>query len=296
MTEGAPRTGAPRDVPPPRPVPAPASPPATAESPLVRAARAIAEAVAGLAGPDGGRPVGTPVRDVLGAMAAAAAGAFGSAGPPNPADHPGSASGDARTPSALVGDLLAAAAPRLPIRDRARLRSAYPGATDEQIAEALVERAARATSRIGAAAGGLTAAHALAPPTLLAVPVELGVETVLVAAVEVALIGELHELHGRPAAGDAAARAQAYLGSWSGIRGAGGAGRPGVGSLLGAAGVRALRRRASRRMAGVLPSAAPLVGAALSGRENRRATEALARRVLAELRDRPEARGGTTAS
>ena len=58
-------------------------------------------------------------------------------------------------PAALLGDLLAAAAPRLPIRDAARLRRAYPGATDDEIADALVARAARLTSGIGAATGGL---------------------------------------------------------------------------------------------------------------------------------------------
>jgi hypothetical protein len=59
----------------------------------------------------------------------------------------------------------------------------------------------------------------------------------------------------------------------------------GLGSLLGTAGVRALRRRVTRRLAGAVPSAAPfLIGAAIAGRSNRRATETLARRVLTELR------------
>ncbi|WP_346619057.1 hypothetical protein [Blastococcus montanus] len=293
MTEDPARTGAPRDVPPPRPVVSPATAVPADESPLARAGRAVADAVAGLAGGGGERSAAGGLRNVVGAVAGAVAGAFTGA-PPAGGTAAGTddrrPAGEARNPGAILGDLLAAAAPRLPIRDRARLRAALPGASDEEIAEALVQRAARMTSGIGAATGGLSAAHWFAPPSLLAVPLELGAETVLTAAVEVVLIGELHELHGRPAPGDAAARAQAYLGSWSAQRAVTGPGGAGLGNLLGTAGMRALRRRMTRRLAGAVPSAAPfLVGAALAGRGNRRATETLARRVLADLRDRPRA-------
>jgi hypothetical protein len=60
---------------------------------------------------------------------------------------------------------------------------------------------------------------------------------------------------------------------------------PGLVSVLGSAGLHALRRRLTRRVARSVPSAAPFfLGAALGGRGNRKATEALARRVLADLR------------
>lgn len=304
MSEHETRTGAPRDVPPPRPV----APPATAAVPaeetgLGRAARALAEAVAGLVGTSGpaddGRPTGSGDRrsaaaglgDVIAAVAGAVGGAFGpgrgadtapSSGPTASAGEP---SPGERSPGALLGDLLAAAAPRLPIRDRSRLRRVYPGASDAEIADQLVARAARMTGGIGAATGGLSAAHWFAPPSLLALPLELGAETVLIAAVEVVLIGELHELHGRPAGGDARERAAAYLAGWSAQRSVDGAAAAGLGSLLGSAGIRALRRRVTRRLAGNVPSAAPLlIGAALANRGNRRATEALAAKVLADLR------------
>jgi hypothetical protein len=298
MTEHGTRTGAPRDVPPPRPVAPPATAVPAEETGLGRAARALAEAVAGLVGTsgpaDGGRTPGSGERrsaasglsDVIAAVAGAVGGAFGSGRAADAAPPPGPAapSGD-RTPGALLGDLLAAAAPRLPIRDAARLRRAYPGASDREIADQLVARAARMTGGIGAATGGLSAAHWFAPPSLLALPLELGAETVLIAAVEVVLIGELHELHGQPAAGDARERAAAYLASWSAQRSVEGAGAAGLGSLLGTAGVRALRRRVTRRLAGNATSAAPLLlGAALANRGNRRATEALAGKVLADLR------------
>ncbi|MDP5182582.1 hypothetical protein QOZ88_08015 [Blastococcus sp. BMG 814] len=288
MTDGS-RTGAPRDVPPPRPVAQQDASATAEESPLARAGRAIADAVAGLTGGSADRSAGGGLRDVVAAVAGAVAGAFGSGTQPSPGPSGARVTDKAGgAPGALLGDLLAAAAPRLPIRDREKLRAAHPGMGDEEIAEVLVQRAARATSGIGAATGGLSAAHWFAPPSLLAVPLELGAETVLVAAVEVVLIGELHELHGRRAPGDAAARAQAYLAGWSEQRAVRDGGVAGLGAVLGAAGVRALRRRLTRRLAGALPAAAPfLVGAALSGRGNRRATEGLARRILDDLRDPP---------
>jgi hypothetical protein len=304
MNDGTYRTGAPRDVPPPRPIPSP--PVVVEETGLGRAARAVAEAVAGLVGTAGGPAADPPgtgdgasrsaaagLRDVVGAVAGAVASAFGP-GPDEAANTPGSgAPSGERSPGTLISDLLAAAAPRLPIRDAARLRAAYPGMTDEEIADVLVARAARVTSRIGQAVGGLSAAHWFAPASLLALPIELGAETVLVAGVEVVLIGELHELHGRAPAGDARARAAAYLASWSGQRSVEGAGTAGLGSLLGTAGMRALSKRVTRKMAGTVPGAAPfLIGAAVAGRGNRRATENLAERVLADLRAfRPEAPG-----
>jgi hypothetical protein len=107
----------------------------------------------------------------------------------------------------------------------------------------------------------------------------------MIAAVEVVLIGELHELHGQRPPGDARERAAAYLAGWSAQRSVTGAGSVGLNSLLGSAGLRALRRRVTRRLAGNVTSAAPLLlGAALANRGNRRATEALAAKVLADLR------------
>jgi len=182
MTEYGPRTGAARDVPPPRPLAAPA--PEVVETGLGRAARALADAVAGLmgsapsssdapgrAGDGGPRSAAAGVRDVVGAVAGAVASAFGRA----PESGTPSAPPDGeRSPGALLGDLLAAAAPRLPIRDAARLRAAHPGASDDEIADALVARAARLTAGIGAATGGLSAMLWLAPATLLTLPLDLG--------------------------------------------------------------------------------------------------------------------------
>ena len=297
MSEDGRRTGAPRDVPPPRPVTVRSAHVHVEETGLGQAARALAEAVAGLLGgatgpaaagrgaSDGRRAAATGLSDVIGAVAGAVGAAFGPArGAAAPPPPPAAGVAGDHTPGALLGDLLSAAAPRLPIRDRARLRAAHPGASDAEIAAQLVSRAARMTSGIGAATGGLSAAHWFAPPSLLALPLELGAETVLIAGVEVVLIGELHELFGQPARGDARDRAAAYLASWSAQRSVSGAGTAGLGSVLGTAGVRALRRRVTRRLAGNVTTAAPfLLGAALAGRGNRRATETLAERIIADL-------------
>jgi hypothetical protein len=267
-------------------------------APFARAARALADAVGGLLGtsPDPTAPGGAPsaaggLKDVLGAVAGAAAAwrerrGASAAGSPDP-------DAGSRTPGAFLGDLLSAAAPRLPIRDRDRLRAAYPGLSDGDIAEALVARSARLTAAIGAATGGIAAAQWFATPSLLALPLQLGAETVLIAGVEVVLLGELHELHGRPAPGDARTRAAAYLASWSEQRAVDGAAAgSGLLSVLGTAGLRSVSRRLSRRMAKGIPVAAPfLLGAAVAGRGNRRATEILARRVLGDLRAAPGGRG-----
>jgi hypothetical protein len=288
----------PRDVPPTRPVGEPVEGEVVGgDTGVGAAARALADAVAGLLGGDtpagqsgnGLRAAGVKaatgvLADVVSAVAAAAR----SAG--NPGGDRGdrsAAGGGSRgfAPGGVLSDLLDAAAPRLPIRDRERLRRAHPGASDADIADALVARATRLTGAIGAATGGLAAAQWFAPPSMVAVPLELGAQTVLVAAVEVVLVGELHELAGRRPAGDARTRAGAYLTSWTNQRAVGTAGSGGLFSVIGSAGAAAVRRRITRRLARSTTSMAPLlVGATLAARGNRKATVALADKLRADLR------------
>lgn len=304
MTEHRHPTGAPRDVPPPRPVRTSAAGSSWTGAPadgagLGPAARALADAVAGLLGREpgaagtrpstGGRATATVLADVVSAVAAAARSARSPQGGAERTGRSGTGPGRGRAgrwaPGGLLSDLLDAAAPALPIRDRTRLQAAHPGATDQEIADALVARATRLTGAVGAATGGLAAAQWLAPPSLVAVPLEMGAQTVLVAAVEVVLVGELHELYRRPAPGDARERAMAYLSSWTTQRAVGTPSSRGTFSRLGQAGAQALRRRLTRRLAGSATSFAPLlVGATLSARSNQKATAALAERVLADLR------------
>ncbi|CCH89330.1 conserved protein of unknown function [Modestobacter italicus] len=296
MTEQSRRSAQPRDVPPPRPVEPVEGEVVGGETGLGPAARALADAVAGLLGRDpaadqprgasrtsaGARAATGVLSDVISAVAAAAR----SAADPGGAERDRTSTGTkgSRAPSGVLTDLLDAAAPRLPIRDRDRLRQAYPGASDAEIADALVARATKLTAGIGAAVGGLTAAQWFAPPSLIAVPLELGAQTVLVAAVEVVLVGELHELADRRAAGDAAGRARAYLTSWTTQRPVGRTGSGGLFGVISTATASAMRRQVTRRLARSTTSMAPLlVGATLAARANRKATGALADELRGEL-------------
>jgi len=306
MTEHRFPTAAPRDVPPPRPVDEPVEGEVVGgDTGLGAAARAVADAVAGLLGREtpagqtsGARRAAAGARaatGVLADVAAAVAAAAREAARPSDANASDAGRTDAgrtdarterdRAPGGLLSDLLDAAAPRLPIRDRDRLRRAHPGASDGEIADALVARATRLTGAIGAATGGLAAAHRFLPTSLLAVPLEVGAQTVLVGAVEVVLVGELHELAGQRPVGDARTRAGAYLSSWTDQRAVGSQAAGGVFATLGAAGAAALRRRITRRMARGTTSMTPLmVGATLASRANRKATVTLADRLRADLR------------
>ena len=76
-----------------------------------------------------------------------------------------------------------------------RCASSTRGSTADDLAQALISGAAKATGAVGAAGGALAAVEFAAPPTLLTAPVQLAAETLLVAAIEVKLLAELHEVY-----------------------------------------------------------------------------------------------------
>jgi len=180
----------------------------------------------------------------------------------------------------LTGQVVAMG-PRLRIRDQAALRAQFPGQSDDDIAQLLVERAARAA----AAVGGATGAWAVLP-ALPAFPVEVAAETLAVVGIEVKLVAELHEIYGMAATGSGAERARSYLGSW--------ATRKGVyqvdGGLLIIAGsplARQLSRRLAARVRRSTFSLAPLFTGAVAGvLLNRRETRRLGHQMRDELRQR----------
>ncbi len=188
----------------------------------------------------------------------------------------------------LLADVLTDAAPRLRIRDAATLRGHHPGLSDDDLADVLVRNAARTTAGFGAAVGALAAVEFVAPPTLLAAPVQLAAEMLAVAAVEVKLVAELHEILGRPASGGGAERGSAYLLSWVRQRALDPkAGAAGLSAVLGAAGKRELRSMLVRRTGRGVSKLAPfLAGAVAGGIVNRRATRSLGEKLTAELRGR----------
>jgi hypothetical protein len=180
-----------------------------------------------------------------------------------------------------MADQVVAMAPRLRVRDQAALRAQFPGRSADEIAEILIEGAARAAAATGGAAG---AASTL--PVLPAFPVEIAAETLVLVGIELKLVAELHEVYGRPAPGRFPERMSAYLASW--------AHRRGVfmieGGLIFAVGsplAQLLRRRLLARAGRSAFSLGPLLtGAAAGALFNRRETRRLGRDIQRDLRRR----------
>ncbi|WP_326576142.1 hypothetical protein OG250_10300 [Streptomyces sp. NBC_00487] len=190
-------------------------------------------------------------------------------------------SGDrARAGLAYITERIIEIAPRIPVRDLATLRAQFPGLGPEQIADKLVAGAANATSTVGAGVGA--AAMLPAPP---AMPAELAAEITGVAAVELKLIAELHEVYGARPPGNLRQRSTAYLDSWSGERGIDVTKPSTINSALGGQLKRQLRQQIMKRMVRNLPNLMPfLVGAAVGAVMNRRDTKHLAERIRKDLR------------
>ncbi|MEH1164545.1 hypothetical protein V6V47_04065 [Micromonospora sp. CPCC 205539] len=189
-------------------------------------------------------------------------------------------------------DTVTEVAPHVPVRDLATLRRHFPGLSDEALAERLIRNAARTTAGIGAAGGGVAAVEWTVAPTLLSAPVLLAAETVAVVAVELKLIGELHEIHGVELPGAGSQRAVALVHSWATQRGINPM-VPGVGAaaVLGTAARKELRDTLLRRFGRNLTTLGPfLTGAAVASFLNRRATRSMADQLQVDLRRRAIAR------
>ncbi|MBB5112344.1 hypothetical protein ACLQ2Y_00490 [Micromonospora echinospora] len=183
-------------------------------------------------------------------------------------------------------DTVAEIAPHVPIRDLATLRRHFPGLDDDALADRLVRNASRATAGVGAAGGGVAAVEWAVTPTLLSAPILLAAETVAVVAIELKLIGELHEVHRVPLPAGGTGRAVSLVQSWATQRGVNPM-MPGVGvsAVLGTAARRELRDSLMRRFGRNLTTLGPfLTGAAVAGYLNRRATRALGEQLRKDLR------------
>jgi hypothetical protein len=191
----------------------------------------------------------------------------------------GAARRGAGSGTAWLAAQVTAMAPRLRVRDQAALREQFPGQSAEDIADALIEGAARASAAAGGAAGVWAAL-----PVVPAYPVEIAAETLLVVGIEIKLIAELHEAYGAPAPGNFAERMGAYVASWAHRRGVfmipGG-----VVLTAGSPMARLLRRRLIARAGRSAFSLAPLLtGAAAGAYLNSRETRRLGREVRRDLR------------
>jgi hypothetical protein len=174
-----------------------------------------------------------------------------------------------------------AMAPKIPIRDLATLEAQHPGLDTEQLADALIIGAARASGGVGAAVGA-----AAAVPFMLTAPIELGVETMALVGIELKLIAELHEVYGMPAPGSAPQRMIAYVGSWADRRGV----RITTSGLALAVGS-PLRRKLERRLLAkasksALALAPLLTGAAAGALIDYRETRKLGHVIRDDLRNR----------
>ncbi|EPH45974.1 hypothetical protein ABT390_26945 [Streptomyces aurantiacus] len=179
-----------------------------------------------------------------------------------------------------LADRIIENAPRVPVRDLATLRKQFPGLGPEQLADKLIAGAANATSTVGAGVGA--AAMLPVPP---AMPAELAAEITGVAAIELKLIAELHEVYGRRPEGNLKERSAAYLHAWTEERGIDVAKPTSINAALGGHMKRELRQQIMKRMVRNLPNLLPfMVGAAVGAVMNRRDTKKLAERVRKDLR------------
>ncbi|MGA5605428.1 hypothetical protein ACPCUF_31120 [Streptomyces griseoincarnatus] len=186
----------------------------------------------------------------------------------------------ARAGLAHLADRVIDIAPRVPVRDLTTLREQFPGLGPEEIADRLVAGAAKATATVGAGVGA--AAMMPVPP---AMPTELAAEVTGVAAIELKLIAELHEVYGVRPAGTLAQRSTVYLNSWSQERGIEATKPSTVSAAMNSRMKRELRQRIVKRTVRNLPNLMPfLVGAAVGAVMNRRDTGKLAARIRDDLR------------
>jgi hypothetical protein len=172
-------------------------------------------------------------------------------------------------------------APRLPVRDRDKLQAQFPGKTSDEVAEALIEGASRASAAVGATIG-VWAVLPIAP----AFPAEIVTETLTLVGIEIKLIAELHEVYDMRPAGDLPGRMTAYVGAWANRRGVS-LTPGGVVLALGSPLARRLQRRLAGRAGRSAVSLGPLLtGAAAGALLNRRETRRLGHEIRDDLRKR----------
>jgi hypothetical protein len=186
----------------------------------------------------------------------------------------------------LVSQVLAMAQ-RLRIRDRSALRAQFPGKSDEEIGDTLIEGASRASAAVGGAVGAWAAL-----PVLPAYPVEVATETLALIGIEIKLVAELHEAYGLHATGTPVERMTAYIGAWAHRRGVF---MVPTGLVLAAGSplARRLRWRLATRMGRSAFSLGPMLTGAFAGAMlNRQETRRLGHSVRADLRRQVQQGGG----
>src|SRR5215472_9034473 len=180
-----------------------------------------------------------------------------------------------------------AMAPRLPVRDLTTLRAHFGALSPDELADALIEGASRASAAVGVAVGAWAVL-----PFLPAAGVEIATETLVVVGIEIELVAELHEVYGLRASGGVIDRTTAYVAAWAHRRGVALA-PGGLVIVAGSPVARQLQRRLARRAGRSALSLGPLLsGAVAGGLINRRETRKLGRMLRDDLRTRSPFQAG----
>jgi hypothetical protein len=190
-----------------------------------------------------------------------------------------------------LADLLFFIAPRLPVRDIDALHKSYGGVTGGTLAGQVIKSASRNSAAVGGVTGALATAGVMAPPLWVTLPAEIVAETLLVTAIEMRMIAELHEVFGLPIRGTQDERGAAILEAWSTRRGVDMkrlqkhgrselARDSGVGTHL----VRIVKRKLMTRAARNLGTLTPLfIGAVIGAETNRRSTRDIGNSIIDDL-------------
>ena len=190
-----------------------------------------------------------------------------------------------------LADVLVQSAEHIKVRDIETLSRHHNGMRGAALAEDLVRSATRASAAVGAVSGALISAGQFAPPAWLAVPFELLLDTLVVAAIEVKLVAELHEVYGVEIPARGQAKTMTLVRAWADRRGIdprelllqGGVSRQ-FGRTARDQLMKAVRRRLVRSMGRNLSALAPLFAGAVAGAEvNRRSTRNLGEAVMNDL-------------
>ena len=190
-----------------------------------------------------------------------------------------------------LADVLVQSAEHIKVRDLETLSRHHNDLQGTALAEDLVRSATRASAAVGAISGALISAGHFAPPAWVAVPFELLLDTLVVAAIEVKLVAELHEVYGVAVPGSGQAKAMTFVRAWADRRGLdardlllqGGVARQ-FGRTAREQLVKAVRRRLVRSAGRNLSALAPFFAGAVAGAEvNRRSTRGLGETVMKDL-------------
>jgi hypothetical protein len=188
-----------------------------------------------------------------------------------------------------LADTLLEVAPHLPVRDLKTLQRHHKGLHGEPLADALTRNAALSTAAVGAGGGALAAVSWSTPVSLATVPFQLVVETLAVAAIEIKLVAELHEVYALGVRGTGTQRGLAYAAAWANRRGVSPLDPKAATFAVTRATRSRVRRRLIARTGRSAGTASPfLIGAAYGAWSNRRSTADLAATMRRDLsRHRP---------